>query len=137
MATADTRSLRVVKNSERPRKERKEAAEALETTADQFLECRDLHHPWKVVGLFYVGAEVHRRLVCTRCDTEATDRWTGRGERIRRVYSYAEGYKVKGVRITALDVRREVLKRVKVYQDEDTMMASLFSGRGNNKRKRA
>lgn len=112
------------------RTQKRAATEALHETSDAFLECRDLHHPWTVVGCYYVGSEVHRKLVCERCDTEATDRWTGRGERIRRTYKYAEGYKLAaGVRITPILVRREVLSRVEVYDSEDQLLKSLFPTR--------
>lgn len=128
-----SRALQVVPIS---RREKKEAAEALQDTSQEFLECRDLHHPWTVVGMYYVGSEVHRKLLCERCGTEATDRWTGRGERIRRGYKYAEGYKTKGIRITPLLVRREVLNRVTVYPNEEQLLKSLFS-KSPSRRKRA
>lgn len=129
-ATTRKRALQVVPIS---RTEKKAATEALHETSDEFLECRDLHHPWEVVGCYYVGNEVHRKLFCRRCETEATDRWTGRGERIRRGYKYPEGYKTKGIRITPLLVRREVLQRVEVYRDEEALLNSLMTP----KRKRA
>lgn len=128
------RSLTVVR-SEPTRKEKREAAETLQESSQVFLECRDLRHPWKVVGLFYVGKEIHRRLVCTRCETEATDRWTPYGGRIARQYRYAKGYQAKGVRIRPVDVRKEVLNRVDVYATEDDMMMDLVSG--GRRRKRA
>lgn len=127
------RALTVVR-SEPTRKEKREAAEALHESKDEFLECRDLRHPWKVQGLFYVGAEIHRRLVCPRCKTVATDRWTPRGERIARQYQYPKGYQAKGVRIRPIDVRKEVLTRVDVWETEEDMKASLFNG---GRRKRA
>lgn len=115
-------------------KEKREAKETLSVLPQEYLDCRDLRHPWKVQGLFYVGPEIHRRLVCPRCKTVATDRWTPRGDRIARSYSYPKGYEAKGVRIRPIDVRKEVLtNRVDVYDTEDDMKASLFGGR----RKRA
>lgn len=116
----------------------KNAKEALASTETEHLECRDLRHPWSVIGLFYAqgahGREVHRKLVCSRCGTEATDRWSPRGTRIARQYKYVTGYSHKGVRIKPIDVRKEVLGRVQVFDDEDTMLANLFSAR---RRKRA
>lgn len=122
-----------VVRSEPTRKQKREAAEALHVSSEEYLECRDLRHPWKVQGLFFVGTEIHRRLVCPRCKTVATDRWTPKGERIARQYQYPKGYQAKGVRIRPIDVRKEVLQRVDVYDNEDDMKASLFNGR----RKRA
>lgn len=116
-------------------KERRVTKETLTELPQEFLDCRDLRHPWKVQGLFYVGPEIHRRLVCPRCKTVATDRWTPRGERIARQYHYPKGYEAKGVRIRPIDVRKEVLAhRVDVYETEDDMKASLFGG---GRRKRA
>lgn len=115
------------------RKEKREAAEALHESKDDYLVCRDLRHPWEIQGMFYVDAEIHRRLVCPRCKTVATDRWTPRGVRIARHYQYPKGYQTPGVRIRPVDVRKEVLQRFDVFDTEDDMKASLFNGR----RKRA
>ena len=129
------RALRVVDGEEPAPRNAKEALHAAEMT---HLECRDLRHPWSVVGLFYAHTngrkEVHRKLVCQRCGTEATDRWTPGGSRVARQYKYVPGYSVHGVKIKPQDVRREVMQRVEVYANEDDMLASLFSRRG---RKRA
>lgn len=116
------------------RKEMRDAADALHESSDEYLECRDLRHPWTIVGLFYVGKEIHRRLVCERCETEATDRWTPHGGRIARQYRYPKGYQAKGIRIRPVDVRKEVLNRFEVFRDEDAMMSYLVSG---GRRKRA
>lgn len=113
----------------------KNAKEALGAQKEEHLVCRDLRHPWSIVGMFYVGSEVHRKLVCERCGTEATDRWTKRGGRIARRYKYSPGYQTHvGVRIRPQDVRREVMNRFEVYATEEDMLASLFRGRS---RKRA
>lgn len=120
--------------TEPTRKEKRDVKETLNVLPQEYLDCRDLRHPWRVQGLFYVGPEIHRRLVCPRCKTVATDRWTPRGERIARQYTYPKGYEAKGVRIRPIDVRKEVLShRAEVFQTEDEMKASLFGGR----RKRA
>lgn len=126
-------SLKVVHEGEAPRN----AREALTQQKMEHLQCRDLRHPWSVVGLFYVKIhgkqEIHRRLVCSRCGTEATDRWTPGGGRINRQYKYVEGYEAKGLRIKPKDVRREVLNRVDVYESEEDMLGALFRG-GRKKR---
>lgn len=118
--------LHMVGNT-RSTKERREAAEALAESDDKYLECRDLRHSWQLIGCFYVSSDVHRKLRCARCKTEATDVWTGKGERIRREYKYPQGYQVKGVRIVPIDVRREVLTRTKtIYSSEKHLLNSLF-----------
>lgn len=127
------RTLKVVTGAagEKPRN----AKEALSTQTDEFLECRDLRHPWTAVGMFYVGKEIHRKLVCARCETEAVDRWTPKGGRINRQYKYPQGYQAHvGIRIKPVDVRREVLTRVPVYNTEQEMMAALISGGRARKR---
>lgn len=122
------RTLTVVR-TEPTRTAVKRAAETLSETTQEMLDCRDLRHPWEVVGQpFYVGAEIRRKLVCLRCGTEATDRWTPKGKRVARAYKYAKGYQAKGVRIRPTDVRREVLKRVEVFDSEDAMMSWMVSG---------
>lgn len=130
MAAKTGSRLKVVQgDGDKPRN----ASQALVQQSAEYLECRDLRHPWSIVGSFYATVngrkEVHRKLVCARCGTEATDRWSPRGNRINRVYKYAEGYQVEGVRIKPVDVRREVLNRVTVFATEDEMVAGLFSGR--------
>lgn len=135
MATKSGSRLKVVQgDDEKPRN----ASQALGQQSMAHLECRDLRHPWSVVGLFYAQGpngrkEVHRRLVCARCGTEATDKWSPKGNRIRREYKYAAGYQSKGIRIKPVDVRREVLQRVTVFGSEEEMLTGLFRG----KRKRA
>lgn len=123
----------------RPRGEASAAAEALHDSPEEFLDCRDLRHPWQAIGVFYVQKpgkpkEVHRKLVCTRCGTEATDRWKPNGQRIARQYKYVEGYQAEGAHIRPVDVRKEVLTRVTVYATEEDMLTSLFSPSRGRKR---
>lgn len=125
--------LRSVKGGGQPEPPRN-AKEALHQVQDEYLECRDLRHAWRSLGAFYVGREVHRKVVCTRCETEAVDKWTGKGGRIARQYHYAKGYTVKAVRIKPLDVRQEVLSRIEVFKNEDDMLANLMQA---GRRKRA
>lgn len=131
---ARTRSLTVVPpGGDAPKP--KNAAEALKGQTDEYLDCRDLRHPWSKIGAYYVGKQIHRTLVCTRCGTEATDVWTSTGRRLARRYKYAKGYQAKGLRIRPLDVRREVLHRVEVFASEDEMLAGLFSNQGRRRRR--
>lgn len=133
------RNLNVVRGKNGEDHQPRNVSEALGLQPDKYLDCRDLRHPWRSVGVFYApgknGREVHRRLVCPRCGTEATDRWTPKGGRIARTYVYPKDFKVHvGVGVKPQDVRREVMNRVTVYANEDDMVAALFQGRG---RKRA
>lgn len=117
------------------RTEIQRAAETLGETEQKFLDCRDLRHAWDWVGApFYVGAEIHRRLVCMRCGTTATDVWSSKAKRLARNYHYAKGYSTKGVRIRPIDVRKEVLNRTQTFASEEDMMTWMVSSRA---RKRA
>lgn len=133
MAAKGSRLKVVQGDEEKPRN----ASQALQQQSMEYLECRDLRHPWSVVGMFYTTVhgrkEVHRRLVCARCGTEATDRWSPKGARVNRHYKYAPGYQSKGIRIKPQDVRREVLQRVTVFGSEEEMLTGLFSGRGRRR----
>lgn len=102
-------------------------ATALHEYDDDHLKCRrgNLGHTWAAVGYFAEGGTVKRRLGCERCGTERIDTWSVKGERVRARYSYADLYLVQGG-VEALDVRREVLKRVVIYDNEATMLAAFF-----------
>lgn len=130
---AATRKANQAREAREERKRAAEAGEALDNYDETFLECRDLHHPWRVLGFYRVGAEIRRRLICSRCSTEATDVWRPNGERIKRGYKYVEGYNIKGGGVTPFDVRREVLARVTVYDNEANMVNALFNGRGRRR----
>jgi hypothetical protein len=102
-----------------------------------FLECRrgNLGHAWRAVG-FWREADgvVCRGLICPRCDTERIDRWDRTsGERIGATYKYPNGYYVEadseGHRPDTFDVRREVIRRAKVYANEGAMLAAMTEGR--------
>ena len=110
-----------------------DAAEVLHQYEESYLECRNLRHAWKVVGYFREGGEVRQRLACMRCPTEVTARWSPRGDRIARSYSYPDGYCIKGSHVTPYDVRVEVLQRVTIFNTEGDMLQTLFSGRGRKK----
>lgn len=90
-----------------------DATDALHQLDDEFLECRDLRHPWGVVGYFRDNGHVCRKLVCPRCEMERIDRWTPNGGREPARYAAPQGYYLKGSSATAQDVRVEVLRRVR------------------------
>lgn len=102
------------KKSSPPKKQAElDAVDALHQLDEQFLECRDLRHPFKVVGYFRDNGHVCRKLVCPRCTMEAIDTWTQTGMREPRRYYAPEGYYLSGSGVTMQDVRIEVLRRVR------------------------
>lgn len=105
--------------------EARRAREALAELQDVHLECRDMRHAWnkRRAVYYFVGSEIHRWTFCRDCHAEKTDRWTRDGkQRLRSWYSnYPVGYLIKGVRVTGVEVRREVIGRVKIYESYEAM----------------
>jgi hypothetical protein len=92
---------------------------------ETFLLCRDIRHAWSIEGYWRDGATVRRKLHCLRCSTTRLDVWTPKGKRVRGSYSHPEGYRLgKGIRLE--DVRAEELARIKVYENEEALLESLF-----------
>jgi hypothetical protein len=109
-------------------------AEAETTELDKsypanFLDCRDLRHPWRAVGYYHAGGYIIRVLICPRCDTTRRDRWSADGSRYPPTYTYPDGYRIGGGGVAMYEVRQEVLSRVTVYETEDQMNAELFKPR--------
>jgi hypothetical protein len=100
-----------------------------------YLLCRNVGHHWDVVGYFRAAdGLVCRDLVCSRCGTDRRDRWLrSSGERVGSFYRYAHGYKVETdtpeERPNATDVRSEVIRRAKIYANEEQMFAAIINGR--------
>lgn len=64
--------------------------------------------------------------------------WRASGERDRAVYRHPEGYELRGGRVHPIDVRRETLHRVAIYDSEADMLSDLLaSRRRRNRRGRA
>lgn len=82
---------------------------------DTYLDCRDLRHPWKVVGFYRQAGDIRRILECTRCGTQRNDHWHSDGQREPSSYSYAEGYQVEGG-FDTYEVRREVIRRATIFK---------------------
>ena len=111
------------------------AEELLHDYDSTFLECRSVAHRWVVVGYYRQAGEILRRLVCDRCDTERTDHWRPTGARIANAYRHADGYLLAGTGgVDRTIVRREVLGRVNVYENEESMVQALFKRNGRTKK---
>lgn len=103
--------------------------EQLRSYTPEFLDCRDMHHPWKLDTWYRENGEVRRVLVCTRCDTERVDRWTASGERIGSTYHWPEGYKIEGG-VDIMDVRLAAMSRATIYASWDAALKAAESKRG-------
>jgi hypothetical protein len=86
---------------------------------DEFVKCRSWGHEWDDF------MPLRRRaawgtllsLRCTRCGAERHDTIDAQGEISAREYKYPDGYKtagsMRGDRVTAAELRREVLHRLR------------------------
>lgn len=110
----------------------------LEELEDKYLDCRWLRHPWRREGAYKDGkGNIRLRLVCIRCDTVRTVVWKSNGERVASGggYKYADGYQIVGGSPGQQFVRREVMRRLKIYDNYDMMMANVIpNGKGRNGR---
>jgi hypothetical protein len=89
---------------------------------DAFLECRDLRHPWRVIGYYSQAGEARRTVECQRCGTQRVDRWSLDGRvRLAAYYRYAADYRI-GEGITLAAVRHEVINRVTLFASEAEMI---------------
>jgi hypothetical protein len=100
---------------------------------DEYLECRDLRHAWKRLGIFRetdeFGTYLRKVLQCSRCRTRGIDTLTLSGVRLRpRRYEHPDGYSIEGG-LMSLEVRVEQLRRVTIFDSEDDMLKSLVNGR--------
>lgn len=71
---------------------------ALEKLNLDFIECRDIGHPWRKASTRWMKAENawEQAMVCGRCGTRRT-RWLSRtGSILGGGYDYADGYQLKG-----------------------------------------
>lgn len=82
-------------------------ANALTKLPDEWVDCRDMRHSWRVSVDFHVSEaagrhpnEIRRELVCTRCETIRKEVYhhTARGlDKVHQGYAYPEEYQIKGV----------------------------------------
>ena len=90
-----------------------DASDALKGLHSDYLDCRDLRHPFGIVGYFRDNGHVCRRLECPRCGMVAVDSWYASGVREARRYYPPDGYYLSGSGVTAQDVRLEVMRRAR------------------------
>lgn len=134
MAKASTSRGRTNSEVQRARDEDpyNDPEDAVHNLDEAYLECRDLRHPWQLMGYFRIGSAVARQLSCPKCHTIRKDVWTAGGERLSSGYTYPEGYQVKGSGggIRPDMVRREVLSRVEanIYDSEHSMFENMVQG---------
>lgn len=98
-------------------------ADHLTDLPDQFVECRDMRHAWKVQQGFHEvkgrgkrSRYVARTLKCIRCGGERTDVLNvSTFDRVSTQYHYPEGYQIKGNAVgnRGTSVRREAFRRAK------------------------
>jgi hypothetical protein len=114
-------------------------ASVLREYDDDFLLCRNLGHHWEVIGYYRAPDGIVRRSVtCTRCETDRSDVWErSSGDRHPSSYRYAHGYRVEtgsGDKPGSTDVRLEVIRRAKVYANEQAMLDSMTNGKLGGRR---
>lgn len=105
------------------------APEQFRSYTPEFLDCRDMHHPWQLDTWYRQDGEVRRVLTCPRCDTERVDRWTVNGERIGSSYAYPEGYRLEGG-VATEDVRLAAMARATIYSSWDAALKASEKKRG-------
>lgn len=112
-------------------------AQRLHDLPEDFLRCRDLRHAMEPLGAFRRGMEVHRTVICVRCNTERTDVWRiDTGARERAQYKYSKGYQVQGLGpIQAFEIRREVMDRVTIFETQEDMLQAVFRRQARAKKK--
>lgn len=93
---------------------------------EQFLGCRDLQHPFAIVGYYRTeNGDTKRRLQCSRCKSIGHDTLTPLGLRRKgRSYQYVEGYLIEGG-LKPAQARQEQVRRATVYRTEEDMLATL------------
>lgn len=91
-----------------------------------FLACRDLQHPFTIIGYHRTNdGGTRRRLRCGRCGAIGYDHLTAVGTRRKgRSYQYPDGYLIVGG-VPKDTVRVEQMRRAHVYRTEDDMIAHL------------
>lgn len=94
---------------------------------ESFLMCRGEAHYWMLIGYYRTTDPkvLGRIMLCDRCDTQRKDRWErATGYRLASSYVYPDGYQIDHSKNPAdkADIRKEVMRRVDVWANEDQMM---------------
>lgn len=103
----------------------KEDEPAIHSYPDRFLTCRDFRHAWELVGYWHEGGRINRRLACIRCGMERHDTWSPSGLSTSRSYDAPDNYYWTGEKLRGVDIRHEVMRRAKVYETADDMLAAV------------
>lgn len=101
----------------------------LKSYPDEYLECRRLKHAFKTIGFCQMSDGVRKSILkCMRCDTIGVDRCTAQGHRIKhRLYEWPDDYYLGQVGLP--DIRKESMRRVTIYRNEDALRAQLLNGK--------
>lgn len=101
----------------------------IKTYEESFLMCRGEAHSWLLIGYYRLpDGIIGRLMLCDRCETLRRDKWRkSNGERLNSSYVYAPGYQIaREHHVDKSDVRREVMRRVDIWANEEQLM----NGRG-------
>lgn len=131
MSAATTRRRPKPSASQTVTETKAQHAERLRGYSDTFLMCRDLRHAWEPSGLWREGGRVRRRLTCSRCHTQRVDCWTRFGQREQPKYIYPDDYQMKGSTYDTTEIRVEVMHRLSVFSNEQTMIQSMLAPKRN------
>lgn len=92
----------------------------IEDMRDDYLLCRDMGHPWRIVDVKREGGYFVRSLQCGRCTTRRNDSITNGGFVAERRYEYAQQYLLPSAAnradpdryVSRVDYRREAIRRL-------------------------
>lgn len=102
---------------------------------ERYLTCRDLRHTWQNRGYYRADGLIRRKLTCDRCGATRIDGWRDNGERVNPSYEHPEGYVLQGGHVKGIDVRREQLHRITVFDSLEDLTSHALNGRRLNRRK--
>lgn len=74
----------------------REIQSAAAALSDQYLQCRDVGHSWRIYYQKREGSVVVRKLWCPSCKTNRKTKINRYGEVVANSYDYADGYLLEG-----------------------------------------
>lgn len=96
----------------------------------KFLLCRYQRHQWKFLGFFRQEGQIVGGFQCRECKTVREQFIDRDGNMIGNTYHYPKGYTVKvgreGERIMPSDVRKEMVRRNRVYSNASDVLPSQY-----------